>query len=775
MEQPGESSLRSGATGKSKERLTAQTTGRARTTVASSVPDLPSLALLLGQLNDLLDQHKFADYWQQGVATIRSMVGAHAISLRLMEFQTGEGVLCYRTPSLPPAIAARVDELEAAASMQMTLRMMPAAVARQPQVTMDDDLALLTFPLTVDRMVRGTVTMAIAVSALPAPAQVTMLTSMIQSFGAAGIRAQQLVHTRFQLDRVNIIYQTTQAISSSLELRTVFNQTTELAASILHAEAASLFVVDEERGELVFLVARGAAASSLEEMRIPLSAGVVGWVVSNGRPLIVNDTTASELFDSTVDIKTGFNTRNILCVPLRVKERVIGVLELMNKHEPGGFSLADAEWLATMGQQVAIALENANLFAREQAKVRELALLNEVSTGVNSSLGADAVLRAITDGVLEMTRADRSELWLGDGRRPLRLFASAGFRAAAAHDAVPAAPADGIVQWAASNASSVAVLHASSDERHVSRPDFVELDDAGVIAVPLIFRERVAGVIAVYAWGRHSFADEQLDLLRAFANQAANALHNAELYESLRLEQERIIRAQEEVRHHLARDLHDNTAQMLSLIIMNIDMLRQQVQNGRTARLLPDLEGLEKIARQTNREVRTLLFELRPIILETRGLIPALVSYHRQLEQSMECTLHLDVEELPFQIELTAASAIFSVMQEAVNNIRKHAHAQNIWMRVRCVDNTLHFAVEDDGRGFDIDRVLTSYDERGSMGLLDMHERVSMLNGRLTVTSPRIGHGTGTIVSGQLPLDRLKQAGSESAHAKSVFGAFVNN
>jgi signal transduction histidine kinase len=265
-----------------------------------------------------------------------------------------------------------------------------------------------------------------------------------------------------------------------------------------------------------------------------------------------------------------------------------------------------------------------------------------------------------------------------------------------------------------------------------------------------------------------------VDLLRAFANQAANALHNAELYESLRLEQERIIRAQEEVRHHLARDLHDNTAQMLSLIIMNIDLLRQQVQNGRTARLLPDLESLEKIARQTNREVRTLLFELRPIILETRGLVPALISYHRQLEQSMECTLHLDVEELPVQIELTAASAIFSVMQEAVNNIRKHAQAQNIWMRVRCVDNTLHFVVEDDGRGFDIDRVLTSYDERGSMGLLDMHERVSMLNGRLTVTSPRIGHGTGTMVSGQLPLDRLRQAGSESASAKSVFGAFVN-
>jgi len=294
-----------------------------------------------------------------------------------------------------------------------------------------------------------------------------------------------------------------------------------------------------------------------------------------------------------------------------------------------------------------------------------------------------------------------------------------------------------------------------------------------VIAVPLIFRERVAGVIAVYALGRQTFAGEQVDLLRAFANQAANALHNAELYESVRLEQERIIRAQEEVRHHLARDLHDNTAQMLSLIIMNIDLLRQQVQSGRTAQLLPDLEGLEKIARQTNREVRTLLFELRPIILETRGLIPALVSYHGQLQQSMECTLHLDVEELPFQIELTAASAIFSVMQEAVNNIRKHAHAQNVWMRVRCVDNILHFAVEDDGRGFDIDRVLTSYDERGSLGLLDMHERVSMLNGRLTVASPRIGHGTGTTVSGQLPLDRLKPATGETVSARSIFGTFA--
>ena len=204
--------------------------------------------------------------------------------------------------------------------------------------------------------------------------------------------------------------------------------------------------------------------------------------------------------------------------------------------------------------------------------------------------------------------------------------------------------------------------------------------------------------------------------------------------------------------------------QMLSLIIMNLDLARQMLINGEIESIQDELDRLEELARQANREIRTLLFELRPIILESRGLIPALNSYHNQLSQSMDCTIHMDAEPLNFQIKLQGASTIFSIIQEAVNNIRKHAHANNIWIQVYAEGDNLLFNVEDDGTGFDFDTTIENYDGLGSFGLLNMHERAAILDGALKIVSPRQAGQSGTSVGGSIPLTKLvdDDAGPES-------------
>ena len=235
----------------------------------------------------------------------------------------------------------------------------------------------------------------------------------------------------------------------------------------------------------------------------------------------------------------------------------------------------------------------------------------------------------------------------------------------------------------------------------------------------------------------------------------AIALENAQLYENLRREQERIIKAQEEVRNHLARELHDNTAQMLSLIIMNLDLARQLLAKQNLERLDAEIQRIEEYAKQANREVRTLLFELRPIILESRGLVPALHAYHRQLQGSMTSKIHLNAEPLGVEISLQGASIIFSIIQEAVNNIRKHARAKNIWIRVHIEDGKLHFDIEDDGVGFDLSAVSASYAERGSFGLINMRERAALLAGYLDIYSPRPNSSNGTLITAFVPLSSM--------------------
>ncbi len=560
--------------------------------------NIGDIALALSRLRVLVDQQQFIEYWQAGLTLVCQQVNAQAARLYLLDSQSplndhqltvgtlpraSSEFLLRWEEALLDAATDTADEAGALWSLRdepslnnliaphtvLHLRLMTASTLQGVAsfVFVENNHAATTPPLT--------------------PSDSEALASIFQLFAANVLYAGDLSTTRTRLDQANLLSQISQAITSSLDLKTVFNQTTEMAASILNAQAATLFSIDTKRRELVFMIAKGTAALVLEEKRIPLDQGVVGWVAVNGQPLVVNNTSDSKLFNSQVDSQTGFSTRNILCVPLRIQDRTVGVLEVLNKETIGGFTTDDIDWLTAMGQHIAIALEN------------------------------------------------------------------------------------------------------------------------------------------------------------------------AQLYENLRREQERIIKAQEEVRNHLARELHDNTAQMLSLIIMNLDLARQLLGKEKFERLDAELQRIEEYAKQANREVRTLLFELRPIILESRGLVPALHAYHRQLQGSMTSKIHLDAVPLGVEITLQGASIIFSIIQEAVNNIRKHARAKNIWIRISRDETQLHFSIEDDGVGFDLATVSASYADRGSFGLFNMRERAALLAGYLDVYSPRPHASNGTQITGFVPLSSI--------------------
>ena len=536
------------------------------------------------QLNHLLDEYRLQEYWQCTVELLCATVKAKAVSLRLLDSDPLLVSTIIRCGELAPSAITYLEGWEKSATTA-------AEAASCMWLPIDgssecSDRALHIY-IVVEQVLRATITFIFAKEDTLTALTESELSGMIHFFAINGLRSQQLHATQKRLDQVHLLYQISQAITSTLDLKTVFHQTTELAASILQAKAATLFSIDTKQRELVFMVTKGAAAQALEEKRIPLTHGVVGWVAMHGQPLIVNNTQKSKLFNSAVDSQTGFSTQNIVCVPLRIQDRTIGVLEVLNKESEEGFTTADAEWLTTMGQQIAIALEN------------------------------------------------------------------------------------------------------------------------------------------------------------------------AQLYENLRQEQDRIIKAQEEVRNQLARELHDNTAQMLSLIIMNLDPARQLLEKGKLEKVASELQRVEEYAKQANREVRTLLFELRPIILESRGLIPALHAYHRQLQASMDCNIFLDAPSLSFEITMQGANIIFSIIQEAMNNIRKHARSRNVWIRVSTNAEHLRFDIEDDGVGFDSDMVSGNYEERGSFGLLNMRERAAMLAGYIEIQSPRTHAAKGTLITGFIPLSGI--------------------
>lgn len=312
---------------------------------------------------------------------------------------------------------------------------------------------------------------------------------------------------------------------------------------------------------------------------------------------------------------------------------------------------------------------------------------------------------------------------------------------------------EGIAGWVARHGKPTVANDARTDPRFNSRVDVrTGFLTQSIAAAPLKIKGRTIGVLEVlnkYSGG--GFDAEDLRLLTSIGAQAAIAIENARLYASLREEHDRIIQAQEDVRRELARNLHDGTLQMLSAISMSLDHMERLLEVKPKA-AFSELDALRSLVHQATREARMVLFELRPIILETHGLVPTLEAYVHQLGETEEITVHFEPAVLPHQFDTKIAGTIFSIVQEAINNVKRHAVARNVWITLSTTPDTLIVQVRDDGRGFDVAAVEEGYEHRGSFGMLNMRERTRLVDGHLGIHSSTEPPERGTTVTLRVPL-----------------------
>ncbi len=248
------------------------------------------------------------------------------------------------------------------------------------------------------------------------------------------------------------------------------------------------------------------------------------------------------------------------------------------------------------------------------------------------------------------------------------------------------------------------------------------------------------------------YSEDLVNLLTAICNQAIVALQNAQLYQDLREEKERIVSIEEDARKKLARNLHDGPTQNVASIAMQISFVRKLMENAKNSdQISEELQRVEALARRTTKQIRHMLFTLRPIILETQGLEAALEQYVNKLTETYETRIDLEADPRAEEtLDQDTQGIIFYIVEEAISNARKHAEADRIWIRLYLQGRSAFVAeIEDNGVGFDVDAVQTTYDSRGSLGLINMHERAEMTNGELSITS---APGQGTQIRLTIPL-----------------------
>jgi signal transduction histidine kinase len=282
---------------------------------------------------------------------------------------------------------------------------------------------------------------------------------------------------------------------------------------------------------------------------------------------------------------------------------------------------------------------------------------------------------------------------------------------------------------------------------------------------PNLEQDEPQGIIVLWDYEPDAFTDHDLWLLSAVGTQAAIAIRNARLYETVLAERDRAVEAEAQTRQALARDLHDGPTQLVSAMMMRLDFCRLLLDRD-PDKLPEEIEATQELARQAVQEIRTLLFELRPLILETDGLVAALQIFLERRQRSIGSTprliLNVNTGNPENQIdwhENKVEATLFAIVQETVNNAVKHAQANTITVQVGETPTEIYITIADDGEGFEIEQVMSNYEQRGSLGMVSIQERVELIGGGLEMQS---APERGTRITVRVPKakgERLKKRG----------------
>ena len=289
---------------------------------------------------------------------------------------------------------------------------------------------------------------------------------------------------------------------------------------------------------------------------------------------------------------------------------------------------------------------------------------------------------------------------------------------------------------------------------------FRELGICAMACAMLKHQENLVGILSIFTFQPRDFSPEDLILLRGLADQAALAAANARLYHSLRQQEQarasllrKTISVQEDERMRIARELHDETSQNLTAMMVGLDTAKLVIKTN-LDKAQNQIESARSIAMNMLHGIHRLIADLRPSLLDHRGLVPAIVWYGEQRLKPLNIELHLeenlDGHRLPTDIE----TCFFRIVQEGITNIIRYAQASQVTIKLLRQDGWLMLQIIDNGQGFDAN-VLRSPDELGKgLGLQGMQERATILDGDFDLkTAP----GQGTTITVRVPMPNREE------------------
>jgi signal transduction histidine kinase len=373
-------------------------------------------------------------------------------------------------------------------------------------------------------------------------------------------------------------------------------------------------------------------------------------------------------------------------------------------------------------------------------------VLSRLGRRLEGTLAPEAVLPTIVENIARTLWLPHVAIWLADGE---------ALRLGAAHGDAP-------TRTTVRDMGAVESLRRAPDGLHPaelapSGEYRVVLDECGVaLVLPLTHRGELVGALCMAPRSPgETFSPADRQLLRDLATQAGAAAHAVRLtvalrssLEELRQSRERLVAAQEEERRRIQRDLHDGLGPVLASMRLRLEACLDMVEETE-APLSDDLERLYELVGQTTADIRRLVYNLRPPVLDQLGLVSSVKQHCERFGRETGIEVGFEAEE-NLSIPAAAEAALLRVVQEALLNVGKHAHASRVEVRLGRRDGWLVLEVRDEGVGFEANGRI----DRKGTGIGSMRERVELLGGTLQLTGRP---GIGTEVEACIPLPEVSR------------------
>jgi signal transduction histidine kinase len=539
------------------------------------------------------------------------------------------------------------------------------------------------------------------------------------------------------LDRLRILVDAGIALSSELSLDALLQRLVDTAAELTGARYAALGVIDKTGQALERFLTSGLdddARAAIGEL--PHGRGILGVLIRDTQPLRLDDLTRDPR-------SVGFPPEHppmttFLGVPIVLRGVAYGNLYLTEKQGGGEFTPEDEELTQLLAAQAAVAIENARLYESSTRWLRQLESLNEIGNALTSEIELEPLLAIIARNLRELVDARLVLIALPDPGGWLRVAAADG----------EIALDESTMRLDPQASKAARVLERGRSERVDSVVDDPEVDQQftrqlGVssgLYVPLVGQGGSIGVVVAHdkRGTDPRFGADDVRLAEMFASRASTAVDLAERV--TRDAVQRVVEAQEQERARLARELHDETGQALTSILLGLKGLEEAVDTdeGRAS-----VAALRELVVSTLRDVRGLAVELRPAALDDFGLVPALERLADTFREKTGLDVALEARLGDGRLDPTLETTLYRIVQEALTNVLKHAEARRVSISLVRKDGSISAVVEDDGRGF-----TPEAPQREALGLIGMRERVGLVGGRISIES---APGAGTTLAVEVP------------------------